>query len=82
MSSLRRWLPLVAESGNVAGAPGTGDGAGYDVRVIDPKPPLQEQAEWADVDMLDQDSVTDALKNSTDTETVTEALPYALPGSR
>jgi uncharacterized protein (TIGR02099 family) len=30
---LDRWLPLVAESGNVAGAPGTGDGAGYDVRI-------------------------------------------------
>ena len=39
-------------------------GAGYDVRVIDPKPPLQPAAEWADVDMLDQDSVTDAVKNA------------------
>ncbi len=37
-------------------------GAGYGVRVIDPKEPLQSGAEWADVDMLDQDSVTDALK--------------------
>src|SRR6202040_1761625 len=25
-------------------------GAGYDVRVIDPKPPLQANVEWADVD--------------------------------
>jgi len=39
-------------------------GAGYAVRVIDPKPPAQAEAEWADVDMLDQDSVTDALKNA------------------
>jgi UDP-glucose 4-epimerase len=39
-------------------------GAGYEVRVIDPKPPLQPEAEWADVDMLDQDSVTDAVKNA------------------
>jgi UDP-glucose 4-epimerase len=39
-------------------------GAGYDVRVIDPKRPLQSTAEWADVDMLDQDSVTDALKGA------------------
>jgi UDP-glucose 4-epimerase len=39
-------------------------GAGYEVRVIDPKPPAQADVEWADVDMLDQDSVTDALKDS------------------
>ena len=39
-------------------------GAGYEVRVIDPKPPMQPNVEWADVDMLDQDSVTDALKNA------------------
>ena len=39
-------------------------GAGYEVRVIDPKPPAQPNVEWADVDMLDQDSVTDALKNA------------------
>jgi UDP-glucose 4-epimerase len=32
--------------------------------VIDPKPPMQPNVEWADVDMLDQDSVTDALKNA------------------
>jgi UDP-glucose 4-epimerase len=40
-------------------------GAGYAVRVIDPKQPAQREAEWADVDMLDQDSVTDALKDAT-----------------
>jgi UDP-glucose 4-epimerase len=40
-------------------------GAGYDVRVIDPKRPVQDGVEWADVDMLDQDSVTDALKDAT-----------------
>jgi UDP-glucose 4-epimerase len=39
-------------------------GAGYEVRVIDPKPPAQAGVEWADVDMLDQDSVTDALKDA------------------
>ncbi len=38
--------------------------AGYDIRVIDPKQPSQKNVEWADVDMLDQDSVTDALKNA------------------
>ena len=37
-------------------------GAGYDVRVIDPKRPTQPNVEWADVDMLDQDAMTDALK--------------------
>jgi UDP-glucose 4-epimerase len=39
-------------------------GAGYDVRVIDPKQPAQPNVEWADVDILDQDSVTDALKGT------------------
>jgi UDP-glucose 4-epimerase len=39
-------------------------GAGYEVRVIDPKQPVQDGVEWADVDMLDQDSVTDALKDT------------------
>jgi len=39
--------------------------AGHDVRVIDRKPPLQgERVDWADVDMLDQDAMTDALKGS------------------
>jgi len=37
-------------------------GAGYDVRVIDPRQPVQAKVDWADVDMLDQDAVTDALK--------------------
>ncbi len=38
-------------------------GAGHEVRVIDPKKPLQaDDVEWADVDMLDQDALTDALK--------------------
>jgi UDP-glucose 4-epimerase len=37
--------------------------AGHSIRVIDPKPPLQgDDVEWADVDMLDQDAMTDALK--------------------
>ena len=37
--------------------------AGHEVRVIDPKPPLQgDQVDWADIDMLDQDPMTDALK--------------------
>jgi hypothetical protein len=30
---LDRWLPLIAESGTAAGAPGAGEGAGYDVRI-------------------------------------------------
>jgi UDP-glucose 4-epimerase len=37
--------------------------AGHAVRVIDPKPPIQgEDVDWVDVDMLDQDAMTDALK--------------------
>ncbi len=37
--------------------------AGHQIRVIDPKPPTQgDDVEWADVDMLDQDAITDALK--------------------
>jgi UDP-glucose 4-epimerase len=36
--------------------------ADYDVRVIDPKPPSQANVDWADVDMLDQDALTDALQ--------------------
>jgi UDP-glucose 4-epimerase len=35
--------------------------AGHQIRVIDPKPPRQD-VDWADVDMLDQDAMTDALK--------------------
>src|SRR5437868_3990732 len=36
--------------------------AGHNVRVLDQRPPLQATAEWAEVDLLDQDSLTDALK--------------------
>ena len=36
--------------------------AGHDVRVLDQRPPLQPNAEWAEVDLLDQDALTDALK--------------------
>jgi len=38
-------------------------GAGHELRVIDPKPPLRaDEVDWCDVDMLDQDAMTDALK--------------------
>ena len=38
-------------------------GAGHEIRVIDPKPPRRaDDVDWADVDMLDQDAMTDALK--------------------
>ncbi len=37
--------------------------AGHEVRVIDPKPPVQgDKVDWAEIDMLDHDSMTDALK--------------------
>ncbi len=36
--------------------------SGYAVRVIDGKAPLQHNVDWAEVDMLDQDSLTDAIK--------------------
>ena len=36
--------------------------AGHDVRVLDQRPPIQPNAEWAEVDLLDQDALTDALK--------------------
>ena len=37
--------------------------AGHAVRVIDPKKPLQaDEVDWADVDMLDQEALTDALQ--------------------
>jgi UDP-glucose 4-epimerase len=36
--------------------------AGREVRVLDPKEPSRNDVEWADVDMLDQEAVTDALK--------------------
>jgi UDP-glucose 4-epimerase len=37
-------------------------GAGRQVRILDGKPPRRDDVEWAEVDMLDQESVTDALK--------------------
>ena len=37
-------------------------GAGHSVRVLDQRPPMQAEAEWAEVDLLDQDSLTDAIK--------------------
>jgi len=37
-------------------------GAGYAVRVLDQRPPRQRDAEWAEVDLLEQDALTDALK--------------------
>lgn len=36
--------------------------AGHDVRVLDQRPPLQPNAAWAEVDLLEQDALTDALK--------------------
>jgi UDP-glucose 4-epimerase len=36
--------------------------AGHEVRVLDQRAPLQANAEWAEVDLLDQDALTDALK--------------------
>jgi UDP-glucose 4-epimerase len=37
-------------------------GAGHRVRVLDKRAPLQTQADWAEIDLLDQDTITDALK--------------------
>jgi UDP-glucose 4-epimerase len=36
--------------------------AGHEVRVLDQRPPLQSNVEWAEVDLLEQDALTDALK--------------------
>jgi len=36
--------------------------AGYPVRVLDQRRPLQPNAEWVEVDLLEQDALTDALK--------------------
>jgi UDP-glucose 4-epimerase len=36
--------------------------AGHRIRVIDGRPPLQPDVDWADVDMLDQEALTDAMK--------------------
>ncbi|HTK15277.1 MAG TPA: NAD-dependent epimerase/dehydratase family protein, partial [Acidimicrobiia bacterium] len=36
--------------------------AGHEVRVIDQRAPMQPNVEWAEVDLLDQDALTDTLK--------------------
>ena len=38
--------------------------AGHQVRVIDRKPPLQLEADWREVDLLDEDALTEALRGS------------------
>jgi UDP-glucose 4-epimerase len=38
--------------------------AGHDVRVIDRAAPLQLEADWREVDLLDEDSLTEALRGS------------------
>jgi UDP-glucose 4-epimerase len=38
--------------------------AGHDVRVIDRRPPLQLEADWREVDLLDEDALTEALRGS------------------
>jgi UDP-glucose 4-epimerase len=38
--------------------------AGHRVRVIDQRPPLQLEADWRGVDLLDEDALTDALRGS------------------
>ena len=38
--------------------------AGHPVRVLDARAPRRDDVDWAEVDMLDQDSVTDALKGA------------------
>src|SRR4029078_10790365 len=37
-------------------------GAGHTVRVLDQRPPLQSEVEWGEVDLLDQDSLTDGSR--------------------
>jgi UDP-glucose 4-epimerase len=37
--------------------------AGYPVRVLDRRRPLQDDVDWVEVDLLDQDPLTDALKD-------------------
>jgi UDP-glucose 4-epimerase len=39
-------------------------GAGHAVRVLDRRPPEQENVDWIDVDVLEQDALTDALKGT------------------
>jgi UDP-glucose 4-epimerase len=36
--------------------------AGHEVRVVDHHPPLQLEADWREVDLLDEDSLTTALQ--------------------
>jgi UDP-glucose 4-epimerase len=38
--------------------------AGHSVRVVDARAPRRDDVDWAEVDMLDQDCVTDALKGA------------------
>jgi UDP-glucose 4-epimerase len=38
--------------------------AGRAVRVVDARPPRRDDVDWAEADMLDQDSLTDALKGA------------------
>jgi UDP-glucose 4-epimerase len=38
--------------------------AGHEVRVLDRRAPEQANVDWVDVDVLDQDALTDALKSS------------------
>ncbi len=39
-------------------------GAGCDVRVLDARRPRRGDVDWAEIDLLDQDAVTDALKGA------------------
>jgi UDP-glucose 4-epimerase len=38
--------------------------AGHEVRVIDRRPPLQLEVDWREVDLLDEDALTEALRGS------------------
>jgi UDP-glucose 4-epimerase len=38
--------------------------AGHDVRVIDQRPPLQLEADWREIDLLDEEALTGALAGS------------------
>jgi UDP-glucose 4-epimerase len=38
--------------------------AGHEVRVIDRQPPLRLEADWREVDLLDEDALTEALRGS------------------
>jgi UDP-glucose 4-epimerase len=39
-------------------------GAGHAVRVLDTRPPLRDDVEWADVDVMDQDALTSAVRGA------------------